>query len=188
MKPKTNTTEQLELPFAEGDMQSEPPAVAGGLTGDASQAAGIDAKTDGQVQPPEGAGGSDSTPAGADLDALRAENEQLKAQIRLDAAHRQITGELAEAGARSPELLFKSISGKLEFGEDGEVVNAADLLEKLKTSYPEQFGHAAAVGGIDGAAGTHSQPRLTRDALAKMKTEEIAALDWADVRRVLANG
>ena len=121
------------------------------------------------------------------LTELIAENEQLKTTLRTERAHRQITGELAEAGARSPELLFKSVSGELQFGDDGEVVNATELLEKLKTSYPEQFGHVAAVGGIDGAAGTHSQPRLTRDALAKMKTEEIAALDWADVRRVLAS-
>lgn len=184
MKPKTNTPEQLELPL---DGQAEPPASAGGR-----DAAADESRHNGQdpafeAVPPARAGGPASDAGDAALTELRAENEQLKTQIRLSEAHRQITGELAEAGARSPELLFKSISGELQFGENGEVVNAAALLEQLKTSYPEQFGREP-IAGIDAAAGTHSQPRLTRDALAKMKTEEIAALDWADVRRVLANG
>jgi hypothetical protein len=121
------------------------------------------------------------------MDTLRAENQQLKTQIRLNAAHRQITGELENAGARSPELLFEAIKGDLQFGDDGAVVNAAALLEKLRSLYPEQFGRFTAVASIDAAAGQGAQPRLTREALSKMKTDEIAALDWADVRRVLSS-
>jgi len=119
------------------------------------------------------------------LAALQAENEQLKATIRLSEAHRQITGELTKAGARSPELLFDLVKGDLQFGTHGDLQNAAALIGELKRSFPEQFGtHTPA--GIDAGAGRQQPPALSRDALAKMKPAEIAALDWADVRRVLA--
>ena len=66
--------------------------------------------------PPAIAGGTDTTDNAA-LAQLQAENEQLKATIRFDAAHRQITGELERAGARSPELLFDSVKGDLQFAD-----------------------------------------------------------------------
>lgn len=127
-----------------------------------------------------------TTVQGTDTEALREENEQLKATIRLTEAHRRITGELARAGARSPELLFASVGGDVQFDEDGAVANAAALVERLKASFPEQFGFDRPVGSINGGAGVAVAPRLTKEALAKMKPAEIAALDWADVRRVLA--
>lgn len=127
-----------------------------------------------------------TTPGKDPMDELRAENEQLKASIRLTEAHRQITGELTKAGARSPRLLFDSIKADLQFAEDGTAANAAALIERLKTGFPEQFGYQHASGSIDGGAGVSAAPRLTREALATMKTEEIAALDWADVKRVLS--
>ena len=122
------------------------------------------------------------------LNELQTENEQLKATIRLGAAHRQITGELAKAGARSPELLFDSVKADLQFAADGEVENVAALVQKLKQAHPEQFGTQHPLGSIDAGAGVAAAPQLTRDALAKMKPAEIAALDWNDVKRVLAGG
>ena len=119
------------------------------------------------------------------LAALQAENEQLKATIRLTEAHRQMTGELGRIGAKSPELLFEAVKADLQFGDDGKLQNAAALVGELKALFPEQFGtHTPA--GIDAGAGRQQPPALTRDALAKMQPAEIAALDWADVRRVLA--
>ena len=120
------------------------------------------------------------------LTQLRAENEQLRTTIRLSAAHRQITDELAKAGARSPELLFDSVKADLQFAEDGKVGNAAAIVERLKTNFPEQFGYERPIASIDAGAGTGGGNTLTREALAKMKPAEIAALDWAEVRRVLA--
>ncbi len=140
-----------------------------------------------QNAPP--AGGEETvTPEGVILTELQAENEQLKATIRLNAAHRQITGELAQAGARSPELLFDSVKGDLQFASDGNVENAAALVQRLRTAHPEQFGVERPAASIDAGAGMASAPRLTKEALAKMKPSEIAELDWADVRRVLAAG
>ena len=129
--------------------------------------------------------GQNLTPESVTLTELRTENEQLKTSIRIDAAHRQITGELAKIGARSPELLFDSVKADLQFAEDGTVGNAAALIGKLKTNFPEQFGREQP-GPIDGGAGTGGGNTLTRSALAKMKPAQIAALDWSDVRRVLA--
>jgi hypothetical protein len=60
------------------------------------------------------------------------------------------------------------------------------LLGKLKASFPEQFG-TPPPASIDAGAGLRPTPQLTREALAKMKPAEIAALDWNDVRRVLAS-
>lgn len=117
---------------------------------------------------------------------LAAENEHLKTTIRLNAAHRQITGELARAGARSPELLFDAVKDGLQFAADGTLQNAAAVIGKLKTSFPEQFGADPLPASIDAGAGAAAIPQLTKEALAKMKPAEIAELDWAEVRRVLA--
>ena len=136
--------------------------------------------TSNNTQPPATAGGTDS------LDALKAENERLKTQMRLDRASRQITLELEKAGARSPELLFGTIAGDVQFGEDGEVVNSAALLEELTSRFPEQFGRETP-RSIDGGAGRSAAPRLSKEALRRMKPSEIAELDWADVRRVLSS-
>jgi len=134
-------------------------------------------------------GGEENITQDADaLTQLQAENEQLKATIRIGEAHRQITGELTRAGARSPELLFDSVKADLQFADGGTLENAAALIEKLKSGFPEQFGSERPTGSIDGGAGGGAQPQLTRDALAKMKPSEIAALDWSDVKRVLAAG
>ena len=138
-----------------------------------------------QTTPP-GGGDETITSDGVTLTELQAENEQLKATIRLDAAHRQITGELAKAGARSPDLLWDALKGDLQFADDGALQNAAALMHKLKTAHPEQFGTQVPIGSIDAGAGMTVAPPLTRDALRSMTTAEIAELDWSDVRRVLA--
>ena len=86
---------------------------------------------------PDAADIQDITPEGV---TLARENEQLKAALRVEQAHRQITGELAAEGASSPELLFDAIKGELQFDDDGKIANAAAIVGKLKASFPEQFG------------------------------------------------
>ncbi|MEJ7624082.1 MAG: hypothetical protein WKF34_08805 [Pyrinomonadaceae bacterium] len=135
-----------------------------------------------EIGRPADAGGSAD---GVTLAALEEENERLRTSIRLDKAHRRITDELVVAGARSPELLFQSIAGDLQFDADGGIVNAQALVKRLMTVHPEQFG-ASAPASIDGGSGVASAPQLTKEVLARMKPGEIAALDWNDVRRVLA--
>ena len=116
---------------------------------------------------------------------LAAENEHLKTTIRLSSAHRQITGELARAGARSPELLFDAVKDELKFAADGRLENAASVIAHVTSRFPEQFGTETPVS-IDGGAGIGGGIKLTKETLAKMKPAEIAKLDWAEVRRVLA--
>ena len=125
------------------------------------------------------------TAEGVTLSELQTENEQLKATIRLGEARRQMTGELASVGARSPALLFNSVRDALQFADDGTLLNAAALVKKLRDAHPEQFGTHMPVGSIDAGAGIATAPQLTRDALAKMKPAEIAELDWNEVKRVL---
>lgn len=56
-------------------------------------------------------------------------------------------------------------------------------LRKALTERPQ-----AKVGDIDAAAGRQTEPRLTKEALAKMSQTEVARLDWNEVRRVLSAG
>ena len=166
MKPKTT--------------QSEPSAVAGGLTqqttNDASQDPGTSTI---HVQPPATAGGSP-------LNDLATENANLKAAIRLRDARDSVTGGLRDAGARSPELLWDVVSNSVEFDDEGRAANVAAVVASLKAKFPEQFG-TYIPKSIDGGAGQTATPRLTKEALRRMKPSEIAELDWADVRRVLSN-
>ena len=165
--------------------QSEPSAVAGGLTqqttNDASQDSGTSTI---HVQPPVGAGGTDSATAGGT--DLATENANLKAAIRLRDAQDSVTGEFRDAGARSPELLWDVVAGQVEFDDEGRPANVAAVVASLKAKFPEQFGNHIPQS-IDGGAGQTATPRLTKEALRRMKPSEIAELDWADVRRVLSN-
>lgn len=120
-----------------------------------------------------------------DLSRLKTENEQLKATIRLSNAHRQITAELAKAGARSPEVLFASMRDDLQFDDDGKVVNTAALIARLKARHPEQFSRVGRSGSIDAGTGRAARDLLDRAALAAMTPGEIAKLDWDEVRRAL---
>ena len=125
--------------------------------------------------------GSTLTEALADL---AAENARLKTAVQLAEARATLTGELARSGARSPELLFELTKSRLEFDDDGLPANASALITHLRETYPEQF-HSAIPGRIDGGAGVIQPSRLTRDALSRMSPDEIARLDWSEVRRAL---
>ncbi len=123
----------------------------------------------------------------SEAERLREENEELKNSIRLRDAREALITELNTAGARSPELLFTSVQGELQFDGEGKPLNIAAIAVNLKQKFPEQFGSERPVS-IDGGAGAKNQNNfLTRDALAKMKPAEIARLDWNDVRSVLSN-
>lgn len=123
----------------------------------------------------------------AEVDELRAENETLKQTLRMRDARAALTTELKTAGARSPELLFESVQAQIQFGGDGVPANIAAITANLKQKFPEQFGKDSPVS-IDAGAGRSGQNNLlTREALSAMKPEEVARLDWNDVRSVLAN-
>lgn len=119
---------------------------------------------------------------------LAAENAELKHAARLSAARELMTDSLRSAGARTPRLLFDAAAGDLQYADDGSLANAAAMVERLKTQFPEQFGPDRPAASIDGGAGRAASPALTREALAKMSPAEIARLDWAAVRNVLSNG
>ena len=127
-------------------------------------------------------------PLEVEIASLRAENERLRTTMRDAAAHRQITGELERFGARSPELLFEAVKSDMQFTPDGAVANSAAIVEKLRKKFPEQFRAPKTPPSIDAGAGLTEIPTLSKEALAKMRPEEIAKLDWEEVKRTLANG
>lgn len=120
-------------------------------------------------------------------DEVLAENRALKQMIRLRDAREELTTALTERGARSPGLLFAYAIDDLQFDDENKLANASALVRKLERSFPEQFEQRPAAPSINGGAGVSSQPAaITREGLAKMRPAEIAALDWNEVKRVLA--
>lgn len=86
-----------------------------------------------------------------DLAEAKRENELLRAESETLAA-------LKDAGANSPKLLFDSKRGQLEF-KDGKLANLAEIVDGLKTAYPEQFGTPKPQQGINAGAGNASQTK-----------------------------
>ena len=122
------------------------------------------------------------------LETLLTENEQLRVTLRQRDARDTLSRALASAGARSPELLFEAAKTSLQFTDEGELANAADLVDALRLKFPEQFGRPTPAS-IDGGAGTSRQtPAITRDSLAQMTPTEISRLDWPSVREALRAG
>lgn len=120
-------------------------------------------------------------------DEVLAENRNLKQMIRLRDAREELTTVLVERGARSPGLLFAYAIDDLQFDDENKLTNASDLVRKLERSFPEQFEQHVTVPSINGGAGASNRPAaITRESLAKMRPAEIAALDWNEVKRVLA--
>jgi hypothetical protein len=128
------------------------------------------------------------TTEASEMQRLAAENAALREEIRMRAAAYEFESRLAVAGARSPGLLANDAKGAFQFGEDGKLVNTEALIERLRGSYPEQFGRDAPVGSIDAGAGRIAAPPLTRDALSRMSPADIQRLDWDEVRSALAAG
>lgn len=122
------------------------------------------------------------------LAALAAENDDLKKTLRLRDARESVTTTLASAGARSPSLIFDSVMDKLQFDASGAVQNAAAIVAMVKERYPEQFADPAeGPASIDAGSGRDQATRqLTREMLAGLSANEIAKLDWAEVRAALS--
>jgi hypothetical protein len=122
-----------------------------------------------------------------EAERLRAENLELKQKIRMRDARERMIELLEAAEATSPDLLFAAVRNRLQFSDDGELQNAAALVQRLKERFPGYFGRTPAVGTIDAAAGNSETP-LTPEMLRNMTPEQIARLDWNDVRAALSRG
>lgn len=132
---------------------------------------------------------AEPAPAEAErLTRLETENVELRSSMRAGRAREQITERLRQMGARSPSLLFDAVKGDVQFADDDSPANAEALAKRLAKQFPEQFGFDAPHTSIDGGAGRFAAPALTKETLAKMTPAEIAKLDWATVREVLAGG
>ncbi len=125
-------------------------------------------------------------PDAATSDDPESENAGLRSELRLSSARDQLSSALFAAGARTPALLCDAAKTDLQIAEDGSVTNAAALVERLRSKFPEQF-RVASPESIDGGAGRSIPAPLTKEALARMSPAEITKLDWAAVRRVLSD-
>ncbi len=119
------------------------------------------------------------------LEMLEAENDRLKATIREARAREDIISLLRRTGAYTPSLLFDAVRADIQFAENDTAANAEALVKRLQRQFPEQFA-GSTPGTIDGGAGRTLPPVLTKEALRRMTSAEIAKLDWALVRRALS--
>ncbi|MCC6327356.1 MAG: hypothetical protein IT174_02490 [Acidobacteria bacterium] len=123
-----------------------------------------------------------------EIERLRAENVELRTAVRLRDARERMADLLRAADAHSPELLLDSVKADLQFSDDGELQNAAALVERMKRRFPEQFGKRQPAASIDGGAGTGSPTQMiSAESLARMTPAQIQKLDWAEVRRILSS-
>lgn len=122
----------------------------------------------------------------SELERIKKENEELRAANRLRDAKDEVVASLTAAGNKSPELAWNAMRGDLKFDDAGKLINSKDLIEGLKTNFPEQFGTEKPSGTIDGGAGQDSQgSTLTQAQIEKMTPDEINS-NWAEVSKVLA--
>ncbi len=122
-----------------------------------------------------------------ELETLRTQNTELQNTLRMRDARDELTRSLADAGARSPELLFAAAKDGLEFSDNGRLQNSAAIVEDLKRKHPDQFGALRPETSIDGGAGTlASAQMLSAEGLSKMTPAQIQKLNWDDVRRVIS--
>lgn len=123
----------------------------------------------------------------SDLEKANNRLKELEEQIRLRDAKESGLDALKAAGARSPELMWEVLRGRLEFDDKGNAKNLDALVASFKTTYAEQFGIEKPGETIDGGAG---QPgtgtKLTKEKLAAMSPAEIQKLDWEEVKKVMA--
>jgi hypothetical protein len=124
----------------------------------------------------------------AEVETLRKENEKLRSEIRATNARAALTAELTVAGARVPELLIAAAEKEIQFNDENNPVNVAAVIAKLTQTYPAQFGPEKPASIDAGAGRSNLNNFLTRDTLRTMKPQEIARLDWDEVRTVLSNG
>jgi hypothetical protein len=123
----------------------------------------------------------------SEIERLQAENADLQLRLRQREARDLVTDALKSAGARSPELIFEAAKAAIQIRDDGSIENVEAVVAEMEKRYPEQFGNRF-VPSIDAGSGRTTSPgAITKEALAKMKPDEISKLDWATVREVLAN-
>lgn len=122
----------------------------------------------------------------SESERLKKENEELRNAARLRDARDEVVAALEKVGAKSPALAFNSIRDQLKFGDDGKLLNSKDLIDGLKTDFPEQFGTEKPTETINGGSGQQSGEKLTVEKLAKMTPAEINALPWDEVSKVMA--
>jgi hypothetical protein len=124
----------------------------------------------------------------SETERLKKENEELRAANRLRDAKDTAIDALTKAGARSPELLWKTLQGDIEFADDGKIKNLDTLVTGLKTDYADMFGEAKPDTTVDGGAGQGGgggAKKFTKEAIEKMSTKEINE-NWEEVSKALA--
>lgn len=115
-----------------------------------------------------------------------AEIAEYKTQLRMRDAKDIVIAALEKAGTKATGLMWNAIKGDLEFDDKGKLTNLDSLVKDLQADYPDQFGTPKPGESIDAAGKTTGGGTLTKEKLAKMMPAEINALDWEEVKKVMA--
>lgn len=114
--------------------------------------------------------------------------KELQQTIRMRDAKDEVVAALEKAGAKATGLMWNAIKGDLEFDDKGKLTNLKDLVKELQAEYADQFGEPKPEGTVEGGAGqqTGGGSGLTKEKLATMSASDIKALDWEEVKKVMA--
>jgi hypothetical protein len=112
-----------------------------------------------QLQQRQSAGMTEAERAAARVRELETEREKLTGQLRLRSKQEAFREAGIAAKAKSPGTLYRLIDDDaIEWGPDGEIINAPELVAELKRSESWMFEPRGARGSADAAQGADQQP------------------------------
>lgn len=109
----------------------------------------------------EAAGKPDAERQAADAKRLQDERDAAVGRAREKAGRAALIDAATKAGARNPDAIYRSLRADLEYDEDDEPVNVADLVETARKDEPERFRPKR--GGTDAAEGNRGGEATERE-------------------------
>lgn len=110
------------------------------------------------------------TEAERQAEALKAAEEratQFEQRFRDANARTAVTDAATKAGAVAPSLIYRAVRDDLQFDDDGNATNIAEVLDALKASEPQVF--RAAGGSGDGGQGGQGPQTLDLNAAIRQQ-------------------
>lgn len=104
----------------------------------------------------ENAGKSEEEQLKASLTSLQTEAERWKTRALESAAKVAVSDAAAKANAIEPAAIFALVSRDLDYDDDGQPTNVADVIAHARKAYPGLF-RAAAGSGDGGKGGTGAE-------------------------------
>jgi hypothetical protein len=103
-----------------------------------------------------GASGSDDRTS-EELETQRSVIEDLRKEVRAGKAEREVRTTAEKAGAANTDRIFRIIRTDIEYDDDGNPDNVADLIADVKKDYPELFKKRNGTGDLGGGGSSNKK-------------------------------